>query len=195
MSKIFNNTKANKTKIAIDKSVSELITIRGIDNLMVKEVCERANIARTTYYYYYKDINEAILEMFHYVDDYFENFVYPEIINLDLIDALIIFSKRYFEMSLDYGIDYSKQIFLAQIRYSDPKVFSSDRGFYKIPIEIFKKQESNKKISEKDPVYLANSFITVIRGIVFDWQIKGGNFDLIGDGLRIIKDYINGILH
>ena len=49
-----------KTKSAIEKTFLELMLQKGFDNITVKEITEKTNIVRKTFYLHYKDIFDLL---------------------------------------------------------------------------------------------------------------------------------------
>ena len=49
-----------KTKSAIEKTFLELMLQKGFDNITVKEITEKANIVRKTFYLHYNDIYDLL---------------------------------------------------------------------------------------------------------------------------------------
>ena len=52
-----------KTKNKLTNSLLELIAIKEIKNITVIELCQKAQINRTTFYKYYKDIDDFVAKI------------------------------------------------------------------------------------------------------------------------------------
>ncbi|SDL00321.1 TetR/AcrR family transcriptional regulator [Natronincola ferrireducens] len=187
--------KNNKTKEAIDNSVKYLINQHGIDNLTIKQICEHAEVSRTNFYYYYKNKDEAVLERFNYIDEYFATIVKPNLTSSNLSENLVLYANYYMKFILKFNVDYCKQIYICQIKYSNSKITSYERPVYKILIDLFDRfKSSNENLKNENSCYLADSFLTIIRGITFNWLICNGNFNLELTGEKLIKIFLNGLL-
>lgn len=55
---------AKFTKKAIMFSFMELLEERQLDKITVKDICEACEINRNTFYYYYRDIYDVLMEVF-----------------------------------------------------------------------------------------------------------------------------------
>lgn len=64
-----------KTKKAIYKAITELLSEKEIQEIKVKELADRADINRKTFYYYYSDIYALLDEMEDNIVDYFAELV------------------------------------------------------------------------------------------------------------------------
>lgn len=53
----------NQTKLLLKSSLMELLTEKPLSKITVKELCEKADINRTTYYKYYLDIYDQIAQI------------------------------------------------------------------------------------------------------------------------------------
>lgn len=96
-----------KTRIAIYNAIFDLSTEKPVDKISVVELCDRADINKSTFYLHYKNIDECIRECFDYstniILDLGKDISYVEFVNhpedaigrvLDLVEQ----NMKYFEM-------------------------------------------------------------------------------------------------
>lgn len=185
----------NKTKQSIDNSVKYLIDKCGIEDITIKEICQHAKVSRTNFYYYYKNIDEAILERFKYIDEYFTTVVKPSLILSNTYDNLVLYANHYFKFVLTFNINYTKQIYISQIKYSNSNVHSPERPIYKTLIELFDSTKHlHEDIKNQNSCDLADLFLTIMRGAIFNWLICNGGYNLESRAEKTIKIFLNGLL-
>ena len=51
------------TKMAIVKAFEELARVKNVDRITVKEITDKCQISRNTFYYHFKDIYDVLEEM------------------------------------------------------------------------------------------------------------------------------------
>lgn len=96
----------NMTKIKIKEAFLELYKIKSFQRITVKDICQKAYVARTTFYHYYKNIVEVIEE----IEDEVINkliLINDDILNADIKDLK---SMEFFEKTINY-IDKNFNLF------------------------------------------------------------------------------------
>ena len=96
----------NMTKIKIKEAFLELYKIKNFQRITVKDIYQKAYVARTTFYHYYKNIAEVIEEI---EDEVINKLI---IINDDILNADIkdLKSMEFFEKTINY-IDKNFNLF------------------------------------------------------------------------------------
>ena len=55
--------RVKRTKRVLRECLFELLETNSIDNISVKELTERADVNRSTFYFYYKDISDMVMQI------------------------------------------------------------------------------------------------------------------------------------
>ncbi len=82
-----------KTKIAIRKAFSELLSEKGFDYITIKEIADRADINRKTFYFYYSGIHELVDEVENEIVTAFEEDLQDFDLGRGLTNPDILFNK------------------------------------------------------------------------------------------------------
>jgi len=110
------------TKELLKNSLIELIEIKEYNKITIKEICERANVNRTTFYKYYNDVDSLLLEI---EDDIFKIIKNELKDNHDInriLDVLLI-NNKYTKVLLVSSPDESfKYKLLDIIDFAIPKI-------------------------------------------------------------------------
>ena len=96
----------NMTKIKIKEAFLELYKIKNFQRITVKDIYQKAYVAKTTFYHYYKNIVEVIEE----IEDEVINkliLINDDILNADIKDLK---SMEFFEKTINY-IDKNFNLF------------------------------------------------------------------------------------
>lgn len=133
-----------KTKTAIKHAYIELYTNKSLHKITVKELCEKANINKSTFYVHYKDI--------YHLDDSLKK---------EAISTIIHAIPHVQEYTFDNPADYTKEITVSFAKYRKltDKLFSQeDIAAFGNNLEIVMK----KSIFEKHPHLAENERFNIM---------------------------------
>jgi probable dihydroxyacetone kinase regulator len=152
-------------KTEIINSFKELLSKQSIDKITVKEICNRCDVNRQTFYYHFMDI----MDIFKYV----------------------IYEELSAEISENRTFDTWEGGFLATMNYlkkNSKLILHVYRSNYWPEASIYFTNFSNKllddvvaecvekmkvKVSEKDQRFIVNFYIHVFNGLIMDWINEG----------------------
>lgn len=182
--KLTNRKKqAIETRNKIYNTALDLMDSHGFENITVEDICQKSGVAVGSFYHYFKSKNDIFFEIHKRGDEYFEKTVSPELTGdnaLDLIDKYFSFYAKY---NLLTGLDVVKQLYST----NNKQFIAKGRYLHRLFRGIIEKGKSNGEINnEYETSYIVDFFITAARGIVFDWCLHEGGYDLEDR----IKDYI-----
>jgi AcrR family transcriptional regulator len=188
---------AQETRRKIFDTALDLLVKEGYDRVTVDEICAAAGVSKGTFYHHFKSKDQAILEEFLKIDRYYQE-ILPDILRLEDIYARM---TEFTRLALAYmerqGKNLMKVAYYSQIspdRKSSP-VASPDRALYSIVSGLIRDaQERGEVRKDLDSMEVAETLIRAIRGIVYDWCLQDGGFDMeeagralsvvLADGLR-----------
>jgi len=130
-----DNRKIRYTKAAIRDSLVELMKTRSILNISVKDICELADISRSTFYDHYKDqydlLRQIENEALTYLEDLFKKYDdrHKKKDFIDMLEEVLSYIKNnnYTQVLLsEHGnIDFQKKLFRhLTLRKQISKLFS-----------------------------------------------------------------------
>jgi TetR/AcrR family fatty acid metabolism transcriptional regulator len=175
----------------------QLFLKKGYERVTVDDICRKAGVSKGAFYGHFKSKDEAVLEEFLKVDDYYREMLPAVLAEKTFVDQGIAFVRLALRYIASQGkmvikIAYSSQI--SPGRKASP-IASQDRSLYTLAEGLARAaQEAGELRRDLDPGEIAQSIIRSIRGIVYDWCLQDGRFDLeeageamarvISDGLR-----------
>jgi len=181
---------AEKTREKIYKSALSLFRERGYENVTVEEITNDANVAKGTFYIYFKSKDDVLVRTFQEIDKHY-------IVALEAADNksageqfIVLGNAMCKYVSESFGLDYTKILYRNQISLTEKPIILSnpERPLYKILRSIVEKGkktgEFRSDILDEDMVLLVSRFM---RALLYDWCMHDGKFDLIKEGDRFLK--------
>jgi TetR/AcrR family fatty acid metabolism transcriptional regulator len=172
---------AIQTRRRIFDTALALLVKKGYDRVTVDEICAKAGVSKGTFYHHFASKDQAILEEFLKIDQYYAE-ILPEIIQLDdIYERITTFARLALRYMEKQGKNLMKVAYYSQIspdRKSSP-VASPDRALYSIVSGLIRDaQEKGELRDDLDSMKIAETLIRAIRGIVYDWCLQDGRFDM-----------------
>ena len=187
-SKYFN------TAIRFNKALLSLLEKKPFEYITVSEICETAEVNRSTFYLHYENTSDLLKETTTYVFDNFASYfpfdaesVITQFANCDLQDLKFI-SEKYLHPYLSFIKD-NQRVFSAVL--SQPKAFDSIAIFKRLFDNVFKPILDRFHYSRDEQNYVMMFYLNGITAIITEW-LKDGCQKSIEDISAIIHICIYG---
>lgn len=188
----FKKDEGNSKQMIIDATV-RLIKEKGADSITVRNVCSEADISSGTFYFHFrnkddllmsflKDTEFETLELFAPLHD-------PSERSIELYMVLI---RRYQEL----GLDFMKHFYSTGNKSLSAYMGESEGKFP--PGTIMARHEAEMESAQKDG-YISRSadihqlcmdICTIVKGCIFEWCLRDGQFDIESQMRRIVNNYM-----
>lgn len=189
-----NESKYFNTALKMDKALIELLEKKDFEYITIKEICQRANVNRSTFYLHYENTADLLKETTQYVIDSFlsyfslEKQITPyQLNNCDLKDLNFI-TPKYLSPYLTF-IKENQRIFKTSVKQFGTMDFN---GVYEKMFRYFFNPILDRfDFPEKDRAYILKFYLTGITAIVMEWLENNcaEETDVI---IRIIIDCVTG---
>ncbi len=181
-----------KQIIEATKSIMDEI---GFENVTVRGICKAANISIGTFYHYFNDKGDIIIQLYTSVDEYLSEIEIEKLSDEDELKNIITFSEEYGRFVADSGLSVAKQIFGAAINTESNQIYRSiERDINRIIFNIIKRAKEKDQINTDFSIEeISNMILINIRGIVFDWCKFRGQYDLVEQIRNSIGIFVRGI--
>lgn len=181
-----------KQIIEATKSIMDEI---GFENVTVRGICKAANISIGTFYHYFNDKGDIIIQLYTSVDEYLSEIEIEKLSDEDELKNIITFSEEYGRFVADSGLSVAKQIFGAAINTESNQIYRSiERDINRIIFNIIKRAKEKEQINTDFSIEeISNMILINIRGIVFDWCKFRGQYDLVEQIRNSIGIFVRGI--
>lgn len=169
-SKYFN------TAVRFDKALLSLLEKKPFEYITVSEICEAAEVNRSTFYLHYENTSDLLKETTDYVIDRFTSYfaVDAESITAKIADCslqdLKFISDKYLNPYLSF-IKENQRVFLAAL--SRTKDFDSNAIFQKLFDNIFTPILDRFHYPRDEQNYVMMFYLNGITAIISEWLNEG----------------------
>jgi AcrR family transcriptional regulator len=171
---------ADRTRTLLYSIAVSLMEKQGYANTTIEEIASKAGVSIGTFYHYFKSKEDVFFEIFRKADEYFESTVAPAMNDADrsgtpVPDQIITYFRYYAHYNLNRGFSN-----ITQLYNTKNKIFIKKGRFMQ---ELLKKiiargQERGQLSNEMTPEDAVEYLFIVARGVVYDWCIHEGHYDL-----------------
>ncbi len=187
-------TKGERTKEAIFQSALFLFKKKGFHEVTIQDITHHAGVAKGSFYTYYSTKSDIIVQEFWLIDSFYKS-IEDEILSCEHAqERLLQFTHKQMEyVSETIGVDLLKILYANQVsQEGSDKVIIDNKRFWHTFIEKIMKegQQKNEITQTLDAKTLATYFNRAMRGILLDWNICSGCFDLVEEGEKYCREFI-----
>lgn len=167
--------RAIESRNRIYSAAIQLMDHKGFENLTIAEISRHAGVSVGAFYHYFDSKHDILEEIFRKADQYFESEVAPTLSDDDVPSEIIDYFCHYARFNERSGVDMVRQLFNTKIR-----IFVREtRPLLSLLRELIRAGQENGQISaSRTPEELTRSLFYMARGIVFDWSLHDGGYDL-----------------
>lgn len=189
-----NESKYFNTAVKMDKALISLLEKKDFEYITIKEICEVAEVNRSTFYLHYENTTDLLNETTKYILDSFLTYftidrqsITIQYQNCELKD-LVFISPEYLTPYLTF-IKENQFVFKTSIKHLGSMNF--DKVYNKMFEFIFNPVLERFNFPEKDREYVLKFYLTGITAVVMEW-LKNDCKESIDDISRIIIQCVIG---
>ncbi|WP_129595883.1 TetR/AcrR family transcriptional regulator [Anaerophilus nitritogenes] len=185
------------TKNKVFETAIRLIKKKGYDNVTISEICEKAGVAKGTFYVHYKSKEDIVKESYYsdmsqFVLKQYQNFISQDK-NMSIKDKIgkFLISELMFTNHVGYTMTCRAYVTNLTECISESSNHFERRDFTK-ELRILILEGIHQKVFETDQteeeifLYL-ESFV---RGIMASWCFSNGKFDIVKKGEKYIDEIL-----
>lgn len=196
MMKITNRKKqAIETKLKITKTAMEFYKLYPSDQIKVTDICEAANVSVGAFYHHFESKDSIIAIAYQSLDELIvsniEEKAYPS--NLERCVDVFLEATRIIE---EYGYSFVASAYKVMLTNFDRSTFSSARTSFLLIQncieQAIEEGEIKPQTSAKD---IAEFLMATGRGVLFDWCLHKGGYDLGSAMEEVVRFNIAGLKH
>ena len=169
--------KAIETRNRIYRAAIELLDRKGFEKITIVDISKKAGVSVGAFYHYFKSKNDILAEIFFKADEYFSTEVLP-VLNVNtksVPNKLIDYFDYYAKFNIASGVEMTQQLFNPKIKFFIKK----GRPMLTILQDLISEGQEKKEIrTDATPEELARFLLILARGIVFEWSLYDGRYDL-----------------
>jgi AcrR family transcriptional regulator len=169
---------AIETRRRIYENALILFRERDLEDVTIAEICRTANIS-TGHFYNHFDSKEALLLASYPA---FDDFVRDEFSKRnfeDNISAIKSIVREQSSVAVKLGSGLTSQIMKLQLRLQGKYVVEGNRFYHTYMKKlVWDAATSGEFRSDIDAGEVADMILRLVRGVLFDWGVRGGEYDL-----------------
>ncbi len=186
---------AQQTKYSLIDSALALFESQGYEAVTIEDITTKAGVAKGSFYTYFSNKSEIIVEEFWKIDAYYESWARENLaVPAPAGEKLLAFTRaqmtyiREVVGNANLKILYANQLLPA----SEPKVINNpERQWYKIVGQIVREGQADGLFRQDlGAERLAALFNQSVRSVFLDWCFSDGGFDLVDEGLAFVRDWL-----
>lgn len=170
---------AQKTKSKIFNTAVDMISQHGFSNVTVDDICKGANVAKGSFYHYFKSKDDIVIQTYRKIDDIYEKMIIklpPESTSIEKIIASVMFQAKYAKRS---GVEHVRQIYRSQVEAGTAYFISEERPFFKVLCGIIVDGQNKHQLkTDLTAPALTRFVLTMSRGIIYDWCVHDDSYDI-----------------
>jgi len=170
---------AAETKQKIFDTAFRLITEKGFENVTVEEIAKESEVAKGLFYHYFKSKDDIVVETYLIIDKSYREFYAenaPRCNSIEKILLTVVFQARH---ATHLGVGFVRQIYKSQLYAGTEYFISKERPFYTILRDAISSAQLEGTIREDvSAEKLANIILSCGRGMLYDWCLNDGKYDL-----------------
>jgi AcrR family transcriptional regulator len=171
--------RAKASKARIFDTAVRLIKKNGYDQTNISAICREAGVSTGAFYHYFESKQAILNELYIRADHFFEAYMASRKRKKNLVDEV----KEYLAVYIHFitlegfsnGMDMCRNLYTPK-----NKLFAKEGRSMQTLLEVLIRQGQDKKqISRRfTPPEWVNFLFTVLRGIVFDWVLRSGSYNI-----------------
>ncbi|MEJ8553381.1 TetR/AcrR family transcriptional regulator [Tepidibacter sp. Z1-5] len=185
---------AIETKKQILDTSMKLISEYGYDNVKISRICKEVGISIGGFYHHFKSKEDIIVEFYKEFDITLEDYVNNNLSEESYIDKILSIILYQVSYAKKMGIDILKQVYKAQLYDGREFFISEERKLNQILKNTIQFGQDNNEITKEFTASQITTYLLRLsRGILYDWCIHNGDYDLLNETYISINRLLNSI--
>ncbi len=175
----------------------KLFYSKGYDKVTVDDICDKAGVSKGAFYDHFKSKDQVIIDLFLTADETYDEYAVKELgSHMGVAEKLFLLGKKAVDFSNGMGIDIIQVSYRAQINLNKKtaSIALEKRALFKILKKLIEegqaKGEIRTDLSRDD---ITRVMIRCVRGVIYDWCLVKGRFDLVKEAEKAFAVLIRGL--
>lgn len=178
---------AIETKNLIYNAAIELMDAEGFDNITIAEISEKAGVSVGSFYHYFQSKHDILAEIFHKGDEFFLENVAGQLKGETAREKVLEFFDYYARFNILTTVDTTQQLYNPKVKFFTVE----DRPMVSLLKTIITEGMAAGELKQDREVFDTVKMLFIFaRGIVFDWSLHDGDYDL----REVMGDYMKSFV-
>ncbi|MFI3249888.1 MAG: TetR/AcrR family transcriptional regulator [Eubacteriales bacterium] len=183
MEKLTRKEQATNSKRKISQYALQLFTEKGYDHVTVQDIATEAQMSIGAFYHHFDSKESVLTDAYHQFDIEFQA-KWDAYHNTDNMKALLFLVEQLFCIQ-ETGVALATQYFKERLTNENVSILNHKRFFYQQVCELVEALRGEHIFTE-EATAIAYDISTTSRGVIYDWCLQGGNYDLVKQGMKIV---------
>lgn len=184
---------AQQTKRRLFDAAYSLLQEKDFKDITIGDIVTRAGVSAGTFYLYYQSKLDAYYQTYLLADAYFAKEVAPKLQAGSTLQKLLVFFDDYANYNSDYtGLKLTKLLY-----NSENKCFlrqDVEEGMHSVLLTVVQEGLATGALDgSMTDIEICDFLMSAVRGLVYDWCIHDGDFDLKEAMRRYVLRLYRGI--
>lgn len=180
---------AIETKEKIFNCAVALFAQNSYENITIGDICRAAQVSVGAFYHHFKNKESILNEGYHLFDLQLEE-AWEEQHPADELEALRFLVANQMQSMQQMGSLASSQYFKNQLTNEEKYILNKERFFYKTVYEMVQRSVNGGSLFG-DVRTITEDILGICRGIIYDWCLHEGSYDLSEKGGRTLEMVLN----
>lgn len=171
------------TRMHILECAIELFKESGFDNVTIKNICEKSEVAKSTFYYHYQTKEDLIKDFFKTIDINVEQMMQVLLAGDDCLEQMWQIIELYYKRLLDAGVEITRMVYLKNL-VQDKHILGAENAMAKeLYLTLLRRAREKKVITNslRSNEELYASLVYSLTGIAYLWCVQNGEFDILAE--------------
>jgi AcrR family transcriptional regulator len=188
-----SQSKYYNTACLLDEALIALLEEKNYEYITVKEICEKANVNRSTFYLHYETMGDLLAECIQYTGSKIlakykqDSLIDKAQINTSPKENLLLFTPEYLLPYLEF-VKENKRVYMAAV--TQPAIMKSDKIAKYLYAEFFGPILTRFGVPENERKYRMTFYLSGISAVIIEW-IKNGYKEPIEDMAKVLMNCLN----
>ncbi|MBS6646376.1 MAG: TetR/AcrR family transcriptional regulator [Clostridiaceae bacterium] len=168
--------KSEVTRESLRRTALLLFSEKGYSKVTIQMICEACGVATGLFYYYFPSKSAVIEESRKIGEPLFEELLQKA----ELPEETEAYIRTYFEIYAEVNLQLGTDIFMRVTpeRGSGSQDETTRPTHIRLEKKIKEAQEKGLFRTEAEPVKIVQQLFTYVRGVIIDWCLSSGTYDL-----------------
>ncbi|MCP3775754.1 TetR/AcrR family transcriptional regulator [Paenibacillus sp. MZ04-78.2] len=161
---------------------------KSLEDIKIGEICKEAGVSVGSFYNHFETKSDILVEMYKRADSYFdERYKDGSNASSDARDEIVHYFEVYAQYNQNLELETIKQLYTA-----NNKLFITKGRYMQKTLQsiIEKRQLAGELDNELSYEYITEFLFIAARGVIYNWCLHEGNFDLP----KMMKQYIERLI-
>ena len=179
---------ALETRNRIYAAAIDLMDRKGFENITIADISREAGVSVGAFYHYFDSKNDILAEIFRQADEYFATQVTSGLKKKRVPEQIVEYFDHYARFNVASGVEMTQQLFNPKIKF----FIKEGRPMLTILEDLIRKgQESGEIRADAEPEELTRFLFVMARGVVFEWSLYDGSYDLEATMHKYIESLVS----